>query len=343
MWRYRDWLPVDAPPGIGTAAGGTPLVRTPRLDELADCRVHLKLESTNPTGTFKDRGSAVGVAATSGPLGTVSHGNMAISVAAHAAASQRPCSVLVPADIPTSRLQQIAQYDPRILRVSGDYGQLYETTLEIGPELGISFLNSDTPLRVAGQKTTGLEICEAFAPDSPDAVVLPVSSGGHASGLWKAFKDLETAGLIQDPPALYLVQAAVCAPIADASQAAQDTVTAVETGETIAYSIANPDPPSGTRALTAARETGGGVLAVDETAIQAAMDTFATVAGVSAEPASAVTLAGLEQLAAENQVTPTDDVILVVTGTGFRNDPAGSVSVETIAQSELAETLAAHP
>ncbi len=342
IWRYREWLPVDAPAGIGAAAGGTPLVRTRRLDDLVDCRVHLKLESTNPTGTFKDRGSAVGVAATSGPLGTVSHGNMAISVAAHAAASGRPCSVLVPDDIPVSRLRQIAEYDPRILRVTGDYGELYDATIKIGSQLGIRFLNSDTPLRVAGQKTTGLEICEAFAPDTPDAVVLPVSSGGHASGIWQAFRDLETAGLIQEPPALYLVQAAACSPIADAYQAAQDTVSAVEPAETIAYSIANPDPPSGTRALTAARETGGGVIAVDEEAIREAMTTFAEVVGVSAEPASAVTLAGLEKLTATKQIAQNDDVVLVVTGTGFRNDAAGSVTTETIPQSELAETLKAH-
>lgn len=341
IWRYHEWLPTDAPTGIGAAVGWTPLIRTPRLDDVASCQVHLKLETTNPTGTFKDRGSAVGVAATTGRLGTVSHGNMAISVAAHAAASGRPCSVLVPDDIPASRLQHIAAYDPTILRVTGDYGQLYDATLEIGPQLGIRFLNSDTPLRVAGQKTTGLEICEAFAPDLPDAIVLPVSSGGHASSLWKAFKDLETAGLIQTPPALYLVQAAACAPIAHAYRTDQETVTAVEPGETIAYSIANPDPPSGTRALAAARDTAGSVIAVDEAAIQEAEATFAELAGVSAEPASAVTLAGVQKLAARNQVTPDDTVVLVVTGTGFRDAPAGAVSAETIAQTELTATLTA--
>ncbi|WP_435066384.1 pyridoxal-phosphate dependent enzyme, partial [Halobaculum sp. EA56] len=120
VWAFADLLPVDPPrAGLAAAAGATPLVRAPGLD-VDGARVHVKLEGTNPTGSFKDRGSAVGVAAAAADgadaVGTVSHGNMAASMAAHAASAGLECVVLVPADISDSRLDRIASYGPRIVR-----------------------------------------------------------------------------------------------------------------------------------------------------------------------------------------------------------------------------------
>ncbi|WP_247730739.1 threonine synthase [Halovivax limisalsi] len=336
MWRYESLLPVDAPvestragtdgrqpTGIGAGAGGTPLVRTPRLDGLAGCATYLKDEGRNPTGSFKDRGSAVGVAAAAErgrPVGTVSHGNMAMSVAAHAASADVPCVVLVPADISAARLRLIGQYDPEVVRVDGDYGRLYERSLELGSELGISFVNSDSPLRVAGQATTVLEILDEFAPDVPDAIVMPASSGGHASAAWRALRDLDAAGVLPSIPELHFVQAAPSAPIAEAYAAGAETVSPTDGGGTIAYSIGNGDPPSGNRALTAARDTGGSVTAVTDDEIRTATAAFAARAGACVEPASATTLAGARTLAADGVLDAEDDVVLVATGTGFKED-----------------------
>ncbi|NHN46632.1 pyridoxal-phosphate dependent enzyme [Halostella sp. JP-L12] len=348
LWRYESLLPVVPDPldGLATAAGDTPLFGAPELDAFAGVRTHVKVEGQQPTGSFKDRGSALGLAAVRegavgdvDAVGTVSHGNMAMSTAAFAAAAGVPCTVLVPADIPEERLGIIAQYDPTLLRVEGDYGRLYRRSLELGPERGVAFLNSDAPLRVEGQKTTAVEICEAFAPDVPDAVVLPVSSGGHASGAWKALRELRAAGTIDDIPPLYLVQAAACAPIAEAFAAGDDAVTPVEGGDTIAYSIANADPPSGTRALRAARDTGGGALAVDDDAIRAAQRALATEAGLSAESASAVALAGARRLAEGGELSSGDDVVVVVTGTGLKLS-GGAASVPTVSIDELDAELA---
>jgi threonine synthase len=345
--RYESLLPVvaDAFDELGSAAGDTPLVRAPRLDEFTEVRIHVKVEGQQPTGSFKDRGSALGIAAVSEGLagdahavGTVSHGNMAMSTAAFAAAAGVPCTVLVPADIPAERLGIIAQYDPTLLRVEGDYGRLYERSLELGPERGVAFLNSDAPLRVEGQKTTAVEICEAFAPDVPDAVVMPVSSGGHASGAWKALRELRAAGAIDEVPPLYLVQAAACAPIAEAFAAGRDEVRPVDGGETIAYSIANADPPSGTRALRAARDTGGAVLAVDDDAIRDAQRALATEAGLSVESSSATALAAVRRLATDGELDRSDDVVAVATGTGLKAT-AGSASVPTVGIDDLDERL----
>ena len=182
-WRYADLLPVEPRAGVGSAAGDTPLVRADGLDDVAGCRLWLKDESENPTGSFKDRGSAVGVAwaAAAGRewVGTVSHGNMAISVSAHAAGTDAECLVLVPDDISGERLAAIAQYDPDVLRVAGDYGRLYYDTL--AADSPVEFVNSDTPLRVAGQKTTALEICEAFARGERDSSRSPRANASQIS------------------------------------------------------------------------------------------------------------------------------------------------------------------
>ncbi|UPV76496.1 pyridoxal-phosphate dependent enzyme (plasmid) [Halorussus limi] len=361
--RYADLLPVETggdsrtDGGVSAAAGSTPLVRASGLDADAGCRLWLKDESENPTGSFKDRGSAVGVAwaARAGRewVGTVSHGNMAMSVAANAAGvggSGSPRAlVLVPDDISEERLAAIAQYDPELVRVAGDYGRLYRETLDA--DAPVEFVNSDTPLRVAGQKTTALEICEAFAAETrtrtkraPDAIVLPVSSGGHASATWKALRELRTAGLFAaaDLPRLYFVQAAACDPIAAAYRDGNDSVMpADDAGDTVAYSIANADPPSGTRALAAARATDGAVLSVPDDEILDAKATLASEAGFCVEPASATTLAGIRRLADSGELDADDDVVAVLTGTGFRELDAGSATTETVALGDLSERLRA--
>ncbi|UVE52493.1 threonine synthase (plasmid) [Haloferax larsenii] len=344
MWRYEELLPVEFPGGLAAAAGGTPLLRDDALDEYAGTTIHVKVEGSHPTGSFKDRGSAVGLAAIESGLvgdaaavGTVSHGNMAMGTAAFATAADVPCVVFVPDDVPQARLDVIGQFDPTILTVRGEYSRLYDRTLELGPDNDVVFLNSDVPLRVEGQKTTAVELCEAFAPDVPDAIVLPVSSGGHASGVWKAVRELREAGAIDRVPELYLTQAAACSPIADAFERGDSAVSRVEGGDTIAYSIANADPPSGTRALRAARETGGAVVSVTDDEIRDAQRVLATQAGLSVETASATALAGTKHLVERGFVAPGDDVAVIATGTGLKespaegsHDPLGTVGIDDI-------------
>lgn len=338
MWAFEQLLPVDRPSGSAEGVGGTPHFAAPTLTEYAGCRVHLKDESENLTGSFKDRGSAVGVQAAvragAPAVGTVSHGNMAMSTAAFAAAADLPCLVLVPADISDDRLSSIARFEPEIVRVDGDYGRLYYRALTLGQRLGVPFSNSDVPHRVAGQKTTTLEILAATAPAFPDAIVFPASSGGHVSGGWKAIRELRRVGY-QDLPRLYLAQAAPSAPIAAAADRDADAVTPVERGDTIAYSIGNADPPSGTRALTATRDTGGGVVAVTDSETREARRRLAADAGMNAEPSCATALAATRKLTADGSVGPDEQVSLVITGSGFKEQTAVPVSLETVSLEDL--------
>ncbi len=346
--------------------GGTPLIRTDKIDDYAGCKLWVKDESANPTGTFKDRGSAVGVAsalemgtntdANGNWIGTVSHGNMAMSMSAMSASVGVDCFVLVPDDIPPERLGHIAQYGPELVQVKGRYGRLYYDSLELP---GIRFVNSDTPYRVAGQKTTALEICEAFATphdepsggssfagidipesrDAPDAIVAPVSSGGHASAIWKGLRDLRVAGLLDSFPRLYFVQASACDPIARAFRANADEVCSVEGDETVAYSIANAEPPSGNRVLAAVREAGGAVVSVPDDAILDAKRQFARRAGICVEPASATTLAGIRHLSESDEISSDDHVVAIATGTGFREPSANTTASRSISLSNLSERI----
>ncbi|AZQ15482.1 pyridoxal-phosphate dependent enzyme [Halorubrum sp. PV6] len=321
LWRYESALPATTPVGLGAAAGGTPLLRAPAIEPSDGPRIHLKLEGTNPTGSFKDRGTAVGLSRLDGPVGTVSHGNMALSVAAHAAADDREAVILVAEDTPDSRLAMIAQHDPHLFRVRGEYGRLYYDTLE--HDLGVAFLNSDSPLRVAGQKTVAYEICEAFRPAVPDAIVLPVSSGGQASGVWKALRELHAAGLIDAVPRIYLAQAARCDPIAQAFERGATNVDAVRGEPTAAVSINNADPPSGNRALAAARDTDGAVVSVPEEALLAETDRLAADAGISVEPSCAVATAAVRDLTAAGELAPDEDVAVILTGSGYKYGTPG--------------------
>ena len=339
LWRYESVLPAATPTGLAAAAGGTPLFRAPSIEPADGPRIHLKIEGVNPTGSFKDRGTAVGICRVDGPVGTVSHGNMALSVAAHAAAADREAIILVAEDTPDSRLAMIAQHDPHLFRVRGDYGRLYDDTLE--GDLGVAFLNSDAPLRVAGQKTVAYEICEAFAPDAPDAIVLPVSSGGQASGVWKALRELDAAGLLSAVPRIYLAQAARCDPIARAYRRGASRVEPVEGEPTAAVSINNADPPSGNRALAAVSETDGGVVSVAEEAMLDETERLAADAGVSVEPSCAVATAAVRELAASGEFGSDDDVAVILTGSGYKYGGAAvdAASVREVDRADVPDAV----
>jgi threonine synthase len=344
MWRFNEMLPVTPPDGIARTAGGTELVRSSRLDDIAGCQVYVKDGGQNPTGSYKDRGSAVAIPhalnAGADVVGTVSYGNMAMSTAATAASLGHECIVLVPTDIPQGRLELIAQYDPTILQVEGDYGRLYEDALRLTHELPLSFLLSDAPARISGYRTAVWEIYESIGTDGPDAIVLPTSSGGLASGLWRGLLDMQEAGVVEHLPRLYLVHTAGSDPITRAFEEGQPQVEALlasETEETIAHSIGNPNPPSGTRALTAVRETGGAALSVSDDEIRTAQRQFAELGGFCVEPAAATPLAGAVRLSERGEIDESERVVLFTTGTGFKEMGIGdrSVCTDTVSRSAL--------
>ena len=356
LMRFADFLPAQAlglddpgSPVLTLGEGGTPLVPLDRVGRaLGLPRLLAKVEGANPTGSFKDRGSVAGVQRARAlgfrSVGTVSTGNMASSMAAYAARAGLRAVVLVPAQIPRAKLAPIAAYNPLLIGVEGDYGRLYHLSLQLGPELGIAFVNSDDPYRVEGQKTLALELWHQLK-GVPDAVVVPVSSGGHLAGLLKGFQELVALGLAKRLPRLAGVQAAGCAPIAAAFARGAQAPEPWGEPRTIAKAIANPAPPSGRRLLRAAR-AGAPLhfIAVTDEEIMAAYWELARKEGIFAQPDAACALAGVRRLRQEGFLGTDDTVVAVLTGHGTKDltplEAGAPVSLRTCALADLPSVLA---
>ncbi|MEM4781390.1 MAG: pyridoxal-phosphate dependent enzyme, partial [Halalkalicoccus sp.] len=153
---------------------------------------------------------------------------------------------------------------------------------------------------------------------------------GQLSGIWKALLELRASGLVEKPPRLYATQAAACDPIVRAFEAGEREVSAIEAGETIAYSIANSDPPSGNRTLAALRDTGGGAVSVPDGEIREARERLAREGGFRVEASSAVAYAGLRRLIAREEVRAGERVVTILTGSGFKEEIESEVEARTV-------------
>ncbi len=328
VWdRFAAFLPFPPDPALDLGEGDTPLLPAPAVGGAVGlAHLFVKLEGSNPTGSFKDRGSRLGVqrAIHQGArrVGTVSTGNMAASVAAYAARAGLPCVVLLGAEVPPVKLGPVAQYGPTLVMVEGDYGRLYRESLRLGPGLGIHFSNADEPFRVEGQKTALLEICEAFGFDGPDWISLPVSGGGNLAAYLKGLDELEGAGLLTRRPRLLGVQAEGCNPIAAAFAAGRERVLPVAAPRTICHAISNPDPPSGTRVLRGLRGGRlGEMVAVPDAAVEEALAWLGTLEGIFVQPDAAAALAGVLQARRAGRLRPEERIVCVLTGHGLK-DPS---------------------
>ncbi len=336
MWRYRAALPQVDPELIRDRVfmgeGGSPLLRASRLQEQLGCReILLKDESRNPTGSFKDRGTAAGVALLVqmgfASVGTVSTGNMARSVAAYAARAGIEASVWVGAATPPHKLAPVAVHGAHLLRFDAPYGEIYHTSMEWSRRSGVPFINSDSALRVEGQKTIAFEVAEQLGNRAPDWMIIPTSSGGNFSAIAKGFAEAAEAGRMEGRCRLVAVQTAECAPIVRGWEVGGDDPVPVPPPTTIAGAISNPSPPSGRRAIGWLRRTDGHAIAVPDAEIEAAQRRMAELTGRFVQPASAASLAALERLLDRGVIGADDSVVLLLTGSGS-NAPPPSVAID---------------
>jgi len=322
--RYAAFFPfIRIDKALSLHEGFTPLVESLKLSSyLAVKNILFKNESQNPTWSFKDRGTITGIqhAINLGykRIGTVSTGNMAVSVAAYGAKAGLKTFILVSANLPPEKINPIAIYDPILIRVDGDYAKLYFDSLEIGKQNAIYFINSDVPFRVEGYKTTAFEICEQMNFELPDYVVVPTSSGGNLRGILKGFEEFKLCGLIDKVPKMVCAQASGCSPIYNAYINNADVISRVENPHTIAHAIENPYPPSGNEVLRKIRENGGTVITVTDEEIIQAQKQMAGI-GIFAQPASAVPLASGKRLKEQNFIGENDTVVCIVTGAGLKD------------------------
>jgi len=344
IWRYAPFLPVDPPAEQRLAPGLTPLVRAPRLAEaLGVGELYLKLDTANPTHSFKDRVVAV-AAAKAQELGLTtlscsSTGNLANAVAARAAAEGLEAAVFCPADLEPEKLTATAVYGATIYAVAGTYDDCSRLTIELSFELPWAFVNVGLRSYYAeGSKTLAYEIGEQLGWELPDVVVGPIASGALYSKLNQGFTDLIELGLATGTaPRLVGAQPAGCAPVATAF--ADGAAVRPVRPASVARSLAIGNPADGDLAVATAIQTGGAIHAVAEEAVGENMALLAETTGVFGETAAGVTLGGLREAVAAGQVSPDDRVVLLVTGDGLKTPAPVAERLQPVAIEADADAL----
>jgi threonine synthase len=323
IWRYAPLLPVAAPAEPRLAPGMTPLVAAPRLASALGVReLWLKLDTANPTHSFKDRVVAVACAKALelgfGTLACSSTGNLANAVAARAAAEGIEAAVLVPADLEPEKLVATAVYGAQIFAVNGSYDDCSRLSVELSFEVDWAFVNVGLRSYYAeGSKTLAFEIAEQLGWELPDAVVAPIASGAMYSKVHQGFTELLELGLVEGrSPQLVGGQAEGCAPVATAF-ADGGRVKPVKPN-TVARSIAIGSPADGDLAVATANASGGAIHAVPEEEIAENIRLLAETTGVFGETAPAAALGALREAVRRGELGEQDRVVLLVTGDGLK-------------------------
>lgn len=326
VWRYAELLPIDDKSKIvSLGEGGTSLNKCIRLGrEMGLKNVYVKNEGENPTGSFKDRGMTVGVTKAL-ELGMkyvacASTGNTSASLAAYAARAGLECIVLIPSGkVAFGKLVQAIIYGAKVIQVKGNFDKALEIIEKICLTQPIYLLNSINPYRLEGQKTIAFEIWEQLNHDVPDKVIVPVGNAGNISAIWKGFKELHSAGLIEKLPEMIGIQAEGAAPIANFLKGGLSEIKFVENPETIATAIRIGSPVNWKKAVKAIMESGGLAETVSDEEILSAQMLLARREGIFVEPASAAAVAGLMKLARMKLIDEDDVVVCILTGHGLKD------------------------
>ena len=325
LWRYSDLLPVASETAVDLGTGFTPLVKADRLAaELGLGEVWVKNDTRNPTNSFKDR--VVSVALSKAlefgfkVAACASTGNLANSVAAHAAHAGLRSYVFIPSNLEQGKIVTTAVYGGNVVAITGNYDDVNRLCAELAGVYEWAFVNVNMrPYYAEGSKTLAFETAEQLGWQAPDHVVVPVASGSLLTKIRKGFEELYTVGLLDVEPQVRVsgAQALGCSPVAQAFLENSDTIRPVKP-ETIAKSLAIGNPADGYFALDVVRSTGGGMAAVTDDEIVDGMRLLARTEGIFAETAGGVTIATLKNLAAEGVIRSDERVVVYVTGHGLK-------------------------
>ncbi|MDP8969849.1 MAG: threonine synthase [Actinomycetota bacterium] len=331
IWRYAPLLPelpgTNPADRVDLGAGFTPLVPAPRLGKALGLEdLWVKNDTVNPSFSFKDRVVSVALTAAR-QLGfdtaaCASTGNLAHSVAAHAARAGLRAYVFVPADLEEAKILGTAVYGPVVVAVKGTYDDVNRLCAELAGEYGWAFVNVNVrPYYAEGSKTIGFEIAEQLGWRLPDHVVAPMASGSMLVKIDKAFGELVRLGLVDDVSwKVSGAQASGCAPIAAALKDGTGFVRPVKPA-TVAKSLAIGNPADGYYAIEAVRRTGGWMEDVSDPEIVDGIQLLARTEGIFAETAGGVTVSVLRKLVAQGRVEPSERTVAVVSGLGLKTLP----------------------
>ncbi len=326
IWRYAPLLPAEEAGAVSLGAGLTPLVRAERLAaELGLGELWIKNDALNPTGSFKDRVVSVALSRAR-ELGfevaaCASTGNLANSVAAHAARAGMRSVVCIPADLEPAKIAASAVYGGTVIAVEGNYDAVNRLCGELAgehPDWALVNVNLRT-YYAEGSRTLAFEVAEQLGWRAPDHVVVPVGSGSQLTRIARGFEELHTVGLLDEEPEVRVsgAQAAGCSPVATAFAERSDDIRPVRPA-TIAKSIAIGDPADGPYALEVVRRSGGGFGSVTDEEVVEGIRLLARTEGILTETAGGVTIASLAQLASAGVVGSGERVVAYVTGNGLK-------------------------
>jgi len=328
VWRYADFLPADPAYAVDINAGFTPLIRARNLGEhLGLKNLYIKNDCANPTWSFKDR--VVTVAATKArefgftTLACASTGNLANSVAAHAASAGLEAYVFIPSDLERGKIVGSAVYGPTLVAVDGNYDDVNRLCSELADKYPWAFVNINMrPYYAEGSKTLGYEVAEQLGWRAPEHVVAPMASGSLYVKIWKGLQELAKLWLIDSVQTkMSGAQARGCSPIVTAYENGTTNIRPVRPN-TIAKSLAIGNPADGYYALKVMEESGGYGVASEDEEIVAGIKLLAESEGIFAETAGGVVIAGLKKLALEGKISPDEVTVAYITGGGLKTQEA---------------------
>ncbi len=358
LWRYRELLPLDGEPLTGFHSGFTPLVKADRLARaLGVDELYVKDDSVNhPTFSYKDRVVSVALSkAVELGFDTVacaSTGNLANSVAAHAARMGLRCFVFIPDNLERGKVVGSAIYNPTPVAISGNYDDVNRLCTEIADKYKWAFANINLrPFYTEGAKTYGFEVAEQLGWKLPAHIVVPTAGGTILPKVAKGFEELVQMGLVEDRPCkIYSAQASGCAPVVNALHRESDLIEPVKPN-TIAKSIAIGNPADGYYVLGAVRKSGGwGEMATDKEIVEA-IQLLAQTEGIFTEPAGGTTVAVTKKLIEQGRIPRDEAIVISVTGNGYKtieavNDAVAEphqISAKLSAFDELYANLSQEP
>jgi threonine synthase len=318
--RYRSHLPLKPETqAITLGEGSTPLIPAHWLSTELGCRVFLKYEGVNPTGSFKDRGMTVAItkAREEGSTAVIcaSTGNTSASAAAYAARAGMRCVVLIPeGKIAMGKLSQALMHGAVAIAIDGNFDLALDYVKGISARQPITLVNSLNPYRIEGQKTAAFEIVDVLG-DAPAMLTIPVGNAGNITAYWKGFREYHEQGAAARLPVVWGFQAEGANPLVCGHP--------VENPETVATAIRIGKPARGDEALAAARDSGGVIRDVSDKEILAAQRLLAQKEGVFCEPASAAGIAGVLKYQ-ETGLPLGDTLVAIVTGHGLK-DPQTAI------------------
>lgn len=334
IWRYIDLLPVsDESSVVDLGTGFNHLYEADNLaEELGLGELYVLNDSVNPTFSFKDRVTGVAVAKALefgvDALGCASTGNLAASVAAHAAKAGLPAYIFVPSNIEKSKITQTLAYEPNIVPVDGNYDEANRLANEVADEYGWGFVNINLrPYYTEGSRTMAFEVAEKLGWEAPDHVVHPMAAGASLVSVKEGYKQLEELGLIDDGDVRISGAQPEGFPIAEAVRN-DEPVTPIHEYETLAHSLAIGSPADGFYAKDTILESGGYAANPDDTAVVEGIKLLAKTEGIFTEPAGGTTVAGLKQLVEEGRIGEDETVVVNITGNGFKAEETFSEFVD---------------